>query len=423
MYLIREHKYILIAASIIFLWLLVPDLLLAADANIDTNVNYDLYDHAPNRGKKFFQLFETQFNQASNGLKTLQTYAMRMFKILWMISLIWTLMQLALKKADLSEFFSEFVKFCMFFGFFYMLLIYAPDITKSIIDSMYQLGGNFSEVKESSNIMDTGVRTSLSAISNVKQNLELTNLIHVIIFNFCLVIASAAILIVFAMIAIDLLLLKIGLILLSYIGMFLLGFGGGRGWTHEIAINYYKTVLGQAVQAMTLMILAGIGIKLVRSFVNQFQTIRAALGEDALTTIDILLLFVAVLILFKISKTLPALVAGIITSAQGGAQSAGSGAGAAIAGMVTGGAISQISNVAKGTQISAKGASSGAGAVANAGLSATLATGRGIMAVGRGVTNGFKAITGKGGGSLEKSEKDKKDKPQQSPLADANRDL
>jgi type IV secretory pathway TrbL component len=46
--------------------------------------------------------------------------------------------------------------------------------------------------------------------------------------------------------------------ILAYAGIFFLGFGSAR-WTSEIAINYYRTVLGVAVSLFTMVLLVGTG--------------------------------------------------------------------------------------------------------------------------------------------------------------------
>ena len=57
---------------------------------------------------------------------------------------------------------------------------------------------------------------------------------------------SVGILALLAIIAVNMLLLLVSVWLLMYAGIFFLGFGGSR-WTSDMAINYYKTVLGVSV--------------------------------------------------------------------------------------------------------------------------------------------------------------------------------
>ena len=49
------------------------------------------------------------------------------------ISLVWTFGFMALRKADIGEFFAEFIRFTLFFGFMLWLLRNGPNFAGSII--------------------------------------------------------------------------------------------------------------------------------------------------------------------------------------------------------------------------------------------------------------------------------------------------
>ena len=51
-----------------------------------------------------------------------------------------------------------------------------------------------------------------------------------------------------------------------YAGLIFLGFGGCR-WTSEMAINYYRTVLGIGVSLMTMELIIGIGVQFLQQLV------------------------------------------------------------------------------------------------------------------------------------------------------------
>ena len=69
------------------------------------------------------------------------------------------------------------------------------------------------------------------------------------------VVLSGCIMLALATIAVNMLLLLISGWILMYAGIFFLGFGGSR-WTSDMAINYFKTVLGLAVQLLVMILLA-----------------------------------------------------------------------------------------------------------------------------------------------------------------------
>jgi type IV secretion system protein TrbL len=79
----------------------------------------------------------TEFaTRASSWQSVVMNAAMWLFWTLGTISLVWTGGMLILRKADIGEFFAEFVRFILFFGFFLWLLRNGPAFASSIIRSM-----------------------------------------------------------------------------------------------------------------------------------------------------------------------------------------------------------------------------------------------------------------------------------------------
>ena len=69
-----------------------------------------------------------------------------------------------------------------------------------------------------------------------------------------------------ALIAVNMILLLCAAWVVFYAGIIFLGFGGCR-WTSDMAINYYRTVLGVGVSLMTMQLIIGIGIKFLQDLV------------------------------------------------------------------------------------------------------------------------------------------------------------
>jgi hypothetical protein len=120
------------------------------------------------------------------------------------------------------------------------------------------------------------------------------------------------------------LLMLIAAWLLAYAGIFFLGFGGSR-WTSDMAINYYKTVLGVAVQIMTMVLLAGIGNDMLSTF-------YARMNQNVLNFEELGVMLVFCMALLLLVNRVPPMVGGIITgSGIGSAGGIGNfGTGAAI---------------------------------------------------------------------------------------------
>ena len=163
---------------------------------------------------------------------------------------------------------------------------------------------------------------------------------------------SAAILLLLAIVALNMLVLLISAWVLMYAGIFFLGFGGAR-WTSDIAINYFKTVLGVAVQLFAMVLLVGIGNDMLSSFYGKMS--KGALNFEEL---GVMLVFCLAL-LYLVVK-IPPMLAGVI--------SGGGGAGG-------------IGNVGVGTVVgAAMGAATLAGAAMTAGAAGAAGGAQALMA-------------------------------------------
>lgn len=254
---------------------------------------------------------------ASTWAAEISSRATWLFWLLVTISMVWTFGFMALRRADLGEFFAEFIRFTIFTGFFWWLLINGPDFANSIILSMRQIGGNATgsgHALSPSGIVDIGFVVLDRVLSESSIWSPVDSAVGIII--------ALVILVILALIGVNMLILLISGWILAYAGIFYLGFGGSR-WTSDIAINYFKTVLGIAMQLLTMVLLVGIGQSILTEYYNNMSG-GVEFGEMAV------LLIVAVVLLSLVNK-LPQLIAGVITGASVGGQGIGSfGAGAAI---------------------------------------------------------------------------------------------
>src|SRR5690606_11897358 len=149
------------------------------------------------------------------------------------------------------------------------------------------------------------------------------------------------------------LLLLVSAGMLMYGGIIFLGFGGSR-WTSDMAINYYKTVLGVAVQLFTMILLIGIGNDLLTSFYGKMS--KGTLNFEELGV----MLIICVALLLLINR-IPPLLVGIITGSSAG--SAG-GIGSFGAGTVMGAAIGAAGLAASAAGMASSTAMGGAANIA-----------------------------------------------------------
>ena len=81
-------------------------------------------------------------SESSTWGATITTYATWLFWTLATISMVWTFGMLALRKADIGDFFAELVRFTIFTGFFWWLLTNGPNFASTIYASLRQVAGN-----------------------------------------------------------------------------------------------------------------------------------------------------------------------------------------------------------------------------------------------------------------------------------------
>lgn len=240
-----------------------------------------------------------------------------LFWTLGTISLAWTFGMMALRKADLAEFFAEFCRFILFFGFYLWLLRNGPEFATSIIRSLQRLGEQASGITSvtPSGIVDIGFMLWKQTLAALSAWSPVDSLIGVLL--------SLAITVMLALIAINMLILMVSGWVLIYAGIFFLGFGGSR-WTSDMAINYYKTVLGVAIQLFVMVLLVGIGSDLLAGF-------YAKMTKGTLNFEELGVMLIFCLCLLLLTNKVPPMLAGIITGSSAGSGGIGNfGAGTAV---------------------------------------------------------------------------------------------
>jgi len=268
-------------------------------------------------GNMLNKILESFSTVATTWQSEITSSASWLFWSLALISMVWTYGLMALRNADLQSFFAETIRFFGTMGFFWWLLQNGPAISMSIINTMRSISAKAAGLGTGlspSSIVDIGfgILTKVSASASVLSP----------VVSALMLAAAIVVLVILALIAVNMLLLLVSAWLLAYAGIFLLGFGGSR-WTSDIAISFYKTVLGIGVQLFTMTFLIGVG----KSFLDQYYRAFAA-GTPDLNSLCVLL--VASVILLSLVNKLPPMLAGIVGSTGSNAGIGSFGAGAAI---------------------------------------------------------------------------------------------
>lgn len=273
-----------------------------------------------------------RFMTASATWSTVITnHAVWLFWTLGTISLVWTGGTLILKQADIREFFAEFMRFILTFGFFLWLLRNGPDFATSIIDSFRTIGAQAGGLPRDLTPSEP-ISIAFDIIVKAGEYYSITSPID----NLSLFFITLAILACMAVVAANVLLALVTAWILIYAGVFVLGFGGSR-WTSDIAINYFRSVLGVALKLMTMTLLIGIAMSIMDGFYTD-------LSNDAPMR-ELLVIFVVSLVLVMLVHSVPNVVASLVpggsAAAGAGSISAGAMAGSAVAtgGMAAGAAM------------------------------------------------------------------------------------
>lgn len=284
---------------------------------------------------------------ASTWATVITGHATWLFWTLALISMVWTFGMMALRKADMQEFFAEFVKFTIFTGFYWWLLTNGPYFADTIIRSLRQIGGEATGL---------GATLTPSTVSDIGFDVFFDTLdkatIRSPVISFVGILLGLGVLLLLSLVAVNMLILLVSSWILLYGGIFFLGFGGSR-WTSDMAINYYKTVLGVAASLFSMVLIVGVAT----SVMDQYYQ---AMGPD-IQLKELAVVLIVAFIMAMLIKSVPPLISGIITGAsigQGGAMGFGAGA------MVGAGAMAAAAVATGGAAIAAGAASAAGGAQA-----------------------------------------------------------
>jgi len=157
-------------------------------------------------------------NERSTWGAKITEYATWLFWTLVVISMVWTFGMMALRKADIGEFFAEFVRFTIFTGFFWWLLINGPNYAMDIINSLRTIGAEAAGLPRELN-PSTPISIAFDIIAKAAKSYSVTSPID----NLSIFLTTLAILACMAVVAANVLLALVTAWVLAYAGVFVLG--------------------------------------------------------------------------------------------------------------------------------------------------------------------------------------------------------
>lgn len=287
----------------------------------------------------------TQYRSAAETWQNAaQGAATSLFWSLAAISLVWTMGQLVLRRADIGEFFAELIRYLLFTGFWAWMLANGPAHAQLIVDSMVQLASSASAQNRltPSGVLDVGFHILDRTLTQSTISSPLTSTIGIVV--------ALGILVVLALAAVNMLVSLIACWMVAYGGLIVLGFGGSR-WTSDMAVNYYRMVLSLGLQVLAMILLVGMGESFLR---NYFNTL-----EQSVSLHELAVLLVVSLVLLVTVNRIPALLGTLASgSSPQYALGGGAGAGAAMS------AISTMTGLAAWSSVAGRTVTEGAGRVA-----------------------------------------------------------
>lgn len=339
--------------------LLLASFLVSTDAIAATNL------HDPSGS--FTGLLDLVKNSASRWDGKLKGYAERLFWMLALIQFIWTFMPLVFKQADFGEIVGELLRFIMVIGFFWALLQFASEWAEAVVNSFRQAGASAAGLGETA-IRPGDIFGTAIELANTIGDVETWNPLTA----FMVALAGVLVLLCFAFIAAFMGLTIIESYVVINASVLFMGFGASQ-WTREYAMAIVRYAVSVGAKLFVLTLIVG----LITDSAKQWQA--AYNHDDASMWTMIGLAFACA----YFAKTIPELVAGMISgvssgggSSIGGMAAAGAaGAAAAIATIATAGAAAPAAAGmmgAAGAGGAGAAGAAGAGAVGTGGLAGAI---------------------------------------------------
>ncbi|HCR1527300.1 TPA: P-type conjugative transfer protein TrbL [Pseudomonas aeruginosa] len=340
----EQHQFLL--------WVVL--LLLASFAFASNASAADLHDPSGS----FTGLLDLVKNSAAQWDGKLRGYAKTLFWLLASIQFVWTFMPLVFRQADFGEIVGELIRFILVIGFFYALLLFSAEWADKVVDSFRTAGASAAGLG-TSQIRPGDIFGTSIELANTIGDVETWNPLTATM----VALAGLLVLLCFAFIAAFMGLTIIESYVVINASVLFMGFGASQ-WTREYALAIVRYAVSVGAKLFVLTLIVGL-------IVDSAKTWQAAYNHDDASMWTMVGL---ALVCAYLAKTIPELVAGMISgtsmgggSAIGGMAAAGAaGAAAAIATIATAGAAAPAAAGALGA--AGSGGAAGAGAAGAGGL-------------------------------------------------------
>ena len=323
--------------------------------------------------------------------QSVRNAATYLFYTLLTIAMVWRFSMMAIKGGQLNDIFIDLIRTIMIAGLFTWLVqgVEYAKVFRAIFQGMGQLAMQASG--ESALPTPSGMLTvGTTAAGKILDTIGWTNALSV--ESILKLGVAGAILVLYCLIAINVLLAFIAFYFMTYAGVFLLAFWS-TDWTRDTAIMYLKALLARSIEFYGIILLAAASSDIFQNCLNDFVS---SSGAD--TWLPLATLFTAAVVTYLLITKLPAMLAQCVAPIQSAGVSASGFAAvtglSAAAGMMMGAAKTFSKSVGSGA---AAGAANTARATGRAAMSGTFGVGVQTVAnqaygMGQGIAHGMTAV-------------------------------
>lgn len=263
-------------------------------------------------------------NESSNWETAISNYAQRLFWILAVIELTWVGITLALGRNELDSALGTIVRTVLIIGFFWVLVVNGFNWVSQIVESLRQIGSDAATI--------SGATPNLAPSDIIELGLivcgRLMSEIGLTPSSWALVIPAVVIMLAFAVIAAEMVLILVESYLVLVGGIIFLGFGASR-FTNNFAVNYFKYGLSVGVKLMIMQFLIAVAWGILFNWSTDYEV-------DNTQTMT--LLSVSIVIAILVSR-LPGIAAALINGSAFGGGLSPSQAGSAFMGAAVGAGV------------------------------------------------------------------------------------
>lgn len=209
------------------------------------------------------------------------------------VAAIW----LAIQAASLDGWFAELVRRILFIGFFVFVLEQGPDLSKAIVDSLFQIGANGGSASPA-NVFNAGLSVAAQLSANVQFGLFQDNALAI-----AAVFAMVVVVVCFALVAAIFVSVMVEMYVGLLAGMIMLGLGG-TSYTKDFAIRFLVYAFSVGMKLMALVMIARIGSEVLIGMAN-----NPSGSDEFLRTLAIAGISVVV---FMASMYVPNIIQGVV---------------------------------------------------------------------------------------------------------------